>query len=495
MHAQIAAAKPHEIDFLAEVASRTRTAAPHRSRVAMRLGLVAAVGDALVLALAMAAAFWMRFHSGLPEKETLDQAAFENYFAYVALAEASALAILTCFGLYDPALLLNLRQTWNRVIKGWAMWTCALLMLGTLLNFEPSISRVFLATVSAFGAAGLLVWHAAFHRFCQREPIAAQLRKRVLILGWNAEADRLAHLIENSPDTPYRCAGYVPAPGQSLSPRPASVECLGEYAELAEILKYSLIDIVILADHQLTHGKVMQIANICEREIVQFQLIPSYFEILLAGLHLQNFRGIPMLGVSKLPLNEVGARLIKRACDIVGGFIGLLISAPVIALFGLLVVLESPGPVFYRQRRSGRNGVPFSIIKLRSMRVDAETNGAVGWSTKEDPRRLRIGAFMRRWNLDELPQFWNVLKGEMSLVGPRPERPELIATFKHYIPHYNARHTVKPGITGWAQIHGLRGDTDLEARIQHDLYYMENWSIWIDIHCLVCTLCARHNAY
>jgi lipopolysaccharide/colanic/teichoic acid biosynthesis glycosyltransferase len=167
---------------------------------------------------------------------------------------------------------------------------------------------------------------------------------------------------------------------------------------------------------------------------------------------------------------------------------------PIIFVFGTMVYLESPGPIFYRQRRSGRNGKLFDIIKIRSMRPDAEGDGKVGWTVQNDPRRLRIGAFMRKWNIDEVPQFWNVLRGEMSLVGPRPERPELVARFKHDIPHYNARHNAKPGITGWAQIHGLRGNTDLAERINYDVWYMENWSLILDFQIMCMTFFKRQNA-
>jgi exopolysaccharide biosynthesis polyprenyl glycosylphosphotransferase len=185
----------------------------------------------------------------------------------------------------------------------------------------------------------------------------------------------------------------------------------------------------------------------------------------------------------------------KRALDIVGALVGLLLSGPIVALFGALVWLESKGSIFYRQRRWGYNGVPFEIIKIRSMKLNAEQGKGAQWCVKDDPRRLRVGAFMRKTNIDELPQFWNVLKGEMSLVGPRPERPELIAGFKHEIPHYNARHTAKPGMTGWAQINGLRGDTDLGERIQCDLWYLENWSLWLDIQIMALTFFKRDNAY
>jgi lipopolysaccharide/colanic/teichoic acid biosynthesis glycosyltransferase len=160
----------------------------------------------------------------------------------------------------------------------------------------------------------------------------------------------------------------------------------------------------------------------------------------------------------------------------------------------LLVYLESPGPVFYRQCRLGIKGRPFEMIKIRSMSLNAEKSGTLGWTLKNDPRRLKVGIFMRRWNIDELPQFWNVLKGEMSLVGPRPELPASISNLKPKIIHYNLRHFVKPGLTGWAQVNGLRGDTDVTERIRHDLFYIDNWSLLLDVQTMFLTIFKHKNA-
>lgn len=164
-------------------------------------------------------------------------------------------------------------------------------------------------------------------------------------------------------------------------------------------------------------------------------------------------------------------------------------------MFGVLIYWESPGSIFYRQVRTGRRGRNFNIIKLRSMKLDAEKVGGAQWAKKDDDRRLKVGAFMRKWNIDEVPQFWNVLMGEMSLVGPRPERPELIVGFERSIPHYNARLMSKPGITGWAQVNGLRGDTDLAERVRFDLYYLENWHVLLDFQIMIQTFFKRDNAY
>jgi exopolysaccharide biosynthesis polyprenyl glycosylphosphotransferase len=196
-----------------------------------------------------------------------------------------------------------------------------------------------------------------------------------------------------------------------------------------------------------------------------------------------------VLGVESLAINRFFNRALKRAFDLVAALVGLVLSAPVVLLLAALIKRESPaGPVFFRQTRVGSSHRPFTLWKLRSMAPDAAATDAARQSTaRDDPRLLRVGAFMRRWNLDELPQFWNILRGEMSLVGPRPERPFHVEQLADAIPHYLPRHVVKPGLTGWAQINGLRGDTNLAARVQHDIYYIEKWSFWLDIQIVLLT--------
>ncbi|MCW0220292.1 MAG: sugar transferase, partial [Prosthecobacter sp.] len=268
---------------------------------------------------------------------------------------------------------------------------------------------------------------------------------------------------------------------------------VGYLEDIHRVIARHEVDMIIVAD--LPRDHLVELANLCEREMIQFKLAPSVFRIFVSGLSLETIAGTPVLGVNRLPLDSTLNVLAKRALDICGATIGLLLSAPLIAFFGFMVWWESGFPIFYYQRRWGMNGVPFEIIKLRSMKLDAESGKGAQWCVEDDPRRLKVGAFMRKWNIDEVPQFWNVLKGQMSLVGPRPERPELIAAFKHEIPHYNARHQAKPGMTGWAQIKGLRGDTDLSERIKCDLWYLENWSLMLDFQIMFLTFFKRDNAY
>jgi exopolysaccharide biosynthesis polyprenyl glycosylphosphotransferase len=334
-----------------------------------------------------------------------------------------------------------------------------------------------------------------FHRVAIKAAVHGRLRQRVLFVDWSSHATALVDALVSDRQHLYEIVGCVPpAHDEFTALPPTRVRRLGGHDRLGDLLRQQAVDMVILADLNPSDAEMVRLANCCEKEMVEFKVIPSCFQTFVSGLHLETLRGVPVLSISHLPLDNPFHVAFKQAVDLVGALLGLLLSAPLIAFFGLLVYLESPGPIFYWQRRLGCDGKPFWICKLRSMRLDAEGDGRVGWSKRDDPRRLRIGGFIRKWNIDETPQFWNVLKGEMSLVGPRPERPELIVNFKEAIPHYNARHHIKPGITGWAQVNGFRGDTDLTERVRYDLYYIENWNLLFDFQIMFMTLFSRKNA-
>jgi exopolysaccharide biosynthesis polyprenyl glycosylphosphotransferase len=397
--------------------------------------------------------------------------------------------------MYEGRWLLHRRSPLGDVIAACLLWGAGFLGFSLFFKFQPPLSRVYVGVATSTAMAGLYAWRQLFYCWLRKEAVAGKLRQRILVVGWTAYAQRLKEIIERDPSHPYTVVGCVPAPDSDFHQEPpAGVLRAGAYDEIRNLVETLAVDIVLLADANVRIKHCEMLAGLCEKELVQFKVVPSYFSILVSGLHLETISGIPILGVSRLPLDRLFNKLVKRLIDIVGAMVGMFLSAPLIVIFGTLIYLESPGPILYRQRRLGRNGRTFEMLKLRSMRLDAEKDGKVGWSTKDDPRRLRIGRFIRRWSIDEVPQFWNVLIGDMSLVGPRPERPELIRNFKHAIPHYNARHTVKPGITGWAQVNGLRGDTDLADRISHDLYYVEHWNLLLDLQTILLTFFNRKNA-
>jgi exopolysaccharide biosynthesis polyprenyl glycosylphosphotransferase len=452
-----------------------------------RLVIASLVCDAIVILYALVFCYWLRFQSRLAEVGVPEGTLLRNYAGYLGFGTLALVLLLASRGVYERAALLRFRFVAPQIVRSCLVWAAGLVATSLVFKFQPPISRLYVLIATAITPGLLLGWRWVFHRFLGRASVAVSLRQRVLFVGWNEDSARLANHFRADPGSAYEVIGCLGASAKG----PPAAPMLGECAQLVEVIHAHAIDMVILSDLNAVEGDVVGLANTCERELVAFKVIPSYFQILVSGLHLETLGGTPVLGVSRLPLDLFPNILLKRAVDIVGAIVGLILSAPLMVIFGALVRLESPGPVFYRQRRLGRNGIEFNIFKIRSMALDAEADGKPAWTRQDDPRLLRIGAFMRRWDIDETPQFWNVLIGEMSLVGPRPERPELIGDFKHEIPHYNARHNAKPGITGWAQVNGLRGDTDLTERIQCDLWYLENWSLTLDFQIMFMTLVRR----
>ncbi len=418
-----------------------------------------------------------------------------SVWGYPLLGATGVVGMMAHLQVYEKPRLLRFRQVSFLVLKTCFYWLVVLLCVTRLLEVDPLISRSYAIVATLVLAAALLIWRLLLYRISSRASFSCYMRDRILFVGWNELSDRFTRFVLNDPNRAYSLVGCVPSSRNTYETEPPEeIPHLAAYGDLRGMLRTEYIDMVILADRNASMQEIDSLAVICEKELVQFKVIPSYFQILVTGLSLQTISGIPILGISQLPLDRPFSRIIKRVVDIVGAIVGLILSAPLIAIFGALVYWESPGPIFYRQKRLGKNGATFEIIKIRSMRLDAEVESGVRWAQKNDPRKLKIGGMMRAWNIDEVPQFWNVLKGEMSLVGPRPERPELIKNFKEEIVHYNARLTAKPGLTGWAAVNGFRGDTDLVERIRCDLYYLENWSLWLDIQIMILTFFRREGA-
>ncbi len=389
----------------------------------------------------------------------------------------------------------NIGQTLTNVFKAVCFWSLsiwAFVGLFHVTGFVPRLGAIYcMGTLLLFVGA----WRLLSFLILKSPRVRRIANSRVLVIGWNADAAQMRGAMKLNVSLLGDVVGCVPPPDGQLVISPGNVPVLGEYASLGRVIEEQKISLLVLADTSLPPAEIQRLALLCEREMIQFALILDYFPAQRSRLHVQNVSGVPLLGRSQLSIDRTASRLIKRSIDIVGALVGLFISAFIIPWFCILVYLESPGPVIYRQRRTSRSGDPFFIYKIRSMKVQAEAGTGAVWCKENDDRRLRIGAFMRRWNIDELPQFINVLIGDMSLVGPRPERPELIARFKDEIPSYNLRHEVRTGLTGWAQIQGLRGNTDLRKRIEADLYYLENWSVALDFYCIAATFFRVKNAY
>ena len=310
--------------------------------------------------------------------------------------------------------------------------------------------------------------------------------RNILIAGAGDLGRVVADRILEHRELGYQLVGFVDdkAGGDHLGYR--GLPLLGSLSDAAEIVRNEKIDDLYVALPLEEHMKLLDLVESTSREGVDVKVVPDLLQFIALRARLEDLDGVPVINLNDVPLQGVSA-FIKRVLDIV-------ISAGALAFMALpglfiswLIKRTSPGPVFYAQERMGLDGKQFIVYKFRTMPLDAEAEGPV-WSEDNDNRATRVGAFLRRHDLDEWPQFWNVLKGEMSIVGPRPERPFFVEQFKHRIPQYMLRHKVKAGITGWAQVNGWRGNTSLEKRIEYDLYYIENWSVTLDIKIMWLTL-------
>ena len=468
----------------------------HRHRVWMahqKLVALSFLGDASIVLFSLLAAYLLRFETDFRHFGVIDPSIdLPAYIGHVVLGSLGLIALLANFRVHDPRNFLAIRRIFALLAKSCALWFLLFVTIALLLKIEPPISRVFCVLGAVLSFVGLAAWRWLLYCLFRREPIASALRQKVVFVGWNDACDEALVRFSEGRAHAFQVIGCI-ATGRGPE-TDAGVTVLGTWADHRRVLRESGADVVMAVDSALDPVDMLELAETCGKEFVDFKLVPSCFQVLVSGLHLETVHGVPVLGVGRLPLHHAFNNIAKRMIDIAGALFGLVMSAPVIGLFAALVYLESRGPVIYRQRRIGLNGRPFEILKIRSMKPDAEAGGAPGWTVADDPRRLRVGAFMRAWNIDELPQFWNVLKGDMSLVGPRPERPELIEGFKEQIRYYNMRHNVKPGVTGWAQVNGLRGDTCLRERVRFDLDYIERWNLWWDIQIMLMTFFKRKGA-
>jgi exopolysaccharide biosynthesis polyprenyl glycosylphosphotransferase len=477
-----------------------RAANPLRETI---LPLTLLAGDTVVTFIGLSIGYWMRYESPLAGLGIdVPGATFALYLPLLLVGVAMLIAAFAQFGLYDTRLLLRRYQSLNAILKGSAFWLATYLGVSLVLKFDPPISRLFVVMSFVCVLVLLSLWRTAVYAAITRGKIVDRLRRRAVLLGWNDDARSLAVAIAHDPAHPFNLIGIVTLIRDTavpFAPKPSALPVLGVAAELEGILAQNTVDVLILTRLDLPRADIQRIVEICERAYVEWKIIPGAFDIFLSGLHLQTIGRVPVLGVEQLAIRRLFNRGLKRALDVTGAVVGLVLSTPIVAVLAALIKRESPhGPVFFRQARVGVGHQPIAIWKLRSMTPDAAATDDASQSTaSDDPRLLRIGAFMRRWNLDELPQFWNVLCGEMSLVGPRPERPFHVERLSSEIPHYLPRHLAKPGMTGWAQVKGLRGASDLTARVQHDIYYIENWSLWLDVQIILLTFMRwrDNNAY
>lgn len=432
-----------------------------------------------VIQLSFLLAWWLKFESDLLTNQ--NPLPIEKYMMWSLVY--AVLAIIT--GLMSSLYIAKRKKRFvDELWKILQSHGIAFFMLLSLMFFfkEVNISRAYLAMYMIGNVSFTL-----FYRYIVKVQLK-RLRKKgfnrqfVLILGAGSLGKRFYDNLRNYPELGYEVTGFMDDYRHwDESEQKRYKPILGRIDELEEFLSTHLVDEVILALPLDAHDKYSHIINVCEKAGVRTLIIPDFFDYLPARPHFDNFAGMPMINVRDIPLDIAVNRLMKRTFDILFSLTAILLTSPVMFVVAVGVRLTSSGPVIFKQERVGLNRRNFMMFKFRSMKVIPEGTMDTGWSTKNDPRRTAFGTFIRRTSLDELPQFFNVLLGHMSVVGPRPERPYYVSQFRDEIPKYMIKHHVRPGITGLAQSKGLRGDTSIEDRIEQDIFYIENWSLLFDI--------------
>jgi Undecaprenyl-phosphate glucose phosphotransferase len=452
--------------------------------------------DAVLAMLAFIAAYVVRFETFIPAPK--GQPPFAQY---AVLLPFIALAVLVGFqtqGLY------RLRRNRTRVddffgvlvgtILAVALGVAGTLYVQTYHGSEEAKARgAYEVSQLAWGL--FVVFNVGF-TYLSREAVRRLLErrwrkgiglKRVLIAGAGDLGRLVADKLLTHWELGYKVVGFVDdrAGEQTLGYR--GLPLLGRLEETAEIIRRECIDQLYVALPLEAHQQMLRLIEDASRECLDVKIVPDLLQVLAIRARVEDLDGVPIINIHDVPLQGVNA-VIKRAIDVAVSAAGLVLLAVPFGVIAALIKLTSPGPVLYRQERMGLDGRRFTVYKFRSMYPDAERDTGPVWAREDDPRCTSVGRVLRRFSLDELPQLWNVLKGEMSLVGPRPERPFFVEQFKQRFPHYMLRHKVKAGMTGWAQVNGWRGNTSIEKRIEYDLYYIENWSVALDLKILWLTL-------
>ena len=311
-------------------------------------------------------------------------------------------------------------------------------------------------------------------------------KKHILLVGYSRSAEAYIDRIRMNPEWGYNVVGILDNE-VPLGTEYYGIKVLDKLDALEKMIQENSFDEVSITLSLKDYDFFENMVNICEKNGVHTKFVPDYNSIVSSKPYTEDLDGLAVVNIRFVPLSNAGNRLIKRLVDILGSLFGIIITSPIMLITALLVKTTSKGPVLFKQERVGYHGKNFNMYKFRSMRVQTADEEKKGWTTKGDPRVTPIGRFIRKTSIDELPQLFNILSGDMSLVGPRPERPQYVEKFKEEIPRYMVKHQVRPGLTGWAQVNGLRGDTSIKKRIEYDLYYIENWTFFFDIKIIIMT--------
>ena len=445
-------------------------------------GSILILTDSAGLVAAWLLAYYLRFYTQIvPVTKGIPP--FSRYVALTVPVVFLWVAVFSYFRLYRTSKITRRTTELGLVLRAHAVATCTFLLL-TWVVTEYRFSRVVIGYFMLLAGAWLLFSRLSLRNLLRRLVRHGYKSRPVVVVGTGASALAAVDRMRRMPELGIVVKGFFSADGSNPGNLPAPV--LGSYRDVAAMTERLGDAEIVIA---LPRGEATEqdaILRSLGDTVHDVYLVHDLYEYIVVGCTVEDFDQVPVLALNESPIDPLGA-FGKRAFDIAGALAALLVFSPLMLLVALAVKLTSRGPVFYGQVRMGLDGTTFRMWKFRSMRVDAEKETGAVWAKKGDDRRTPVGAFLRATSFDELPQFWNVLLGDMSLVGPRPERPEFVHQFRGKIPAYMLRHKVKAGITGWAQVNGWRGDTSLEKRIEFDLWYIRNWSFLLDVRILLLT--------
>ena len=435
--------------------------------------------DLLLIAACWIVAYTVRFYV-FPVPDTPPFAGYALQLVPILVVWGLA---FRAFDLYRPHRLGSRVSEWLDVAKASTLGALVLVAIMTFVFRKYSYSRLVIGLFWAESIVAVSFSRAVFRelfRFARRHGFN---QRYAIVVGGGEPAAEVLRVLRRRPDVGIGVLGML----SDKQEVPDNVRWLGGIEDVRAVLDRQQVDIVFIALPHADYSRITAVLHGIGDDPVAIHLVPDVFGLASLRGGVEEFETVPFIHLRESPLYGWN-RVLKRAFDLVGGALVLTFAAPVMLAIVAALKLTSPGPVLYRQERMGIDGRRFGMLKFRTMRVDAEAQTGPVWATRDDPRRTRLGGFLRRWSLDELPQLFNVLRGEMSLVGPRPERPSFVEEFRRRVPGYMLRHKVKAGITGWAQINGWRGNTSIERRIECDLYYIERWSLAFDLRILIQTI-------
>ena len=445
--------------------------------------------DALVTVVSYLLAWYIVIGSGWARqlgKKTLEM---EFYLGALIVIVPGYLLLYSFFNLYTPKRVLGRRNEFGKILKA---NTIGLLIFGLVLYFgrkEPHLFNFSQRLVVYFYGINVLMITA------ERNAIRMVLRsmrtrgynqKHILLVGYSGAAEGFVDRVRSNPQWGYNIRGILDD-NRERGSQYDGVKIIGTIDDLEYILEQNSLDEIAITLSLGEYEKLRRIVALCEKAGVHTKFIPDYNNIIPTKPYTEDLLGLPVINIRHVPLSNTFNMMVKRTMDVCGSLLCIVLFSPVMLLMAALIKLTSPGPLIFKQERVGLHNRPFKMYKFRSMEVQTEREEQKGWTVKNDPRVTGIGRFMRKTSIDELPQLFNVLKGDMSLVGPRPERPQFVEKFREEIPRYMVKHQVRPGMTGWAQINGYRGDTSIRKRIEYDLYYIENWTVGLDFKILFLT--------